>query len=141
MAKKINELPLLKLEYEAPNNVKVNHCLIRGSYPTEEFIKSLNNEEKVSLIALFKIWGENKGHLRNEHKFKKLEQHLVAILEFKDYQVRLAGFWKPNYNFNLIYGFKKKQDRWPQSDLNTMRKNYDAFAEEEKKRITVKAKK
>jgi len=58
----------------------------------------------------------------------------VAIFEFKDYQVRLAGFWRPDYNFNLVYGFKKKKDSWPQSDLNAMRKNYDDFINEEKSR-------
>ena len=121
---------MFKLEYEK-NNVKVNHSLIRGAYPTEEFIKSLNTEEKANLVGLFKIWAEARGQLRNGTKFKKLEQYLIAILEFKDYQVRLAGFWRPDFNFNLIYGFKKKQDKWPQSDLNTMRKNYDAFIEEE----------
>lgn len=127
-------LELLKLEYLAPNDVKINHCLIRNSYPTEAFISSLNTDEKRSLIALFKLFGEKKGKMDNGQKFKKLEDYFVAILEFKDKQVRLAGFWREHYNFNLIYGFIKKQDTWPQKDLNTMRGNYGDFIAEEKKR-------
>ena len=134
MAKKVEKKPeLLKLAY-TENGVIINHCLINDRYPTEEFIAALNKEEKASLVALFKIWAQAKGHLRNGTEFKKLEDYHVAILEFKDYQLRLAGFWRPGYNFNLVYGFKKKQDNWPKSDLNTMRGNYDAFIAEEKSR-------
>ena len=132
--RKVELLELLKLEYKGPNEVKVNHCLIRGTYPTEEFIKVLSREEKASLTALFKLFDLKKGKISNYTKFKKLEQYLVAIFEFKDYQVRLAGFWKENYNFNLLYGFKKKKDSWPSSDLKAMRSNYDEFIREEQNR-------
>jgi hypothetical protein len=125
---------LLKLAYQAPNDVKINHCLIRNGYPTEVFISSLNNEEKASLVALFRLFGEKRGKIENGQKFKKLEDYFVAILEFKDKQVRLAGFWREKYNFNLIYGFVKKQDTWPRKDLNAMRGNYDDFIAEEKRR-------
>jgi len=124
---------LLKLEF-SENGVNINHCLIRGGYPTEEFIATLSKDEKASLVALFKLWTQKKGQLINPNKFKKLEQFSVAIFEFKDYQVRLAGFWKVGFNFNLIYGFKKKKDSWPQKDLNAMRGNYNAFIEEENNR-------
>ncbi len=128
MAKKL--LPLLKLEFKGENEVKVNHCLIRGAYPTEDFIKNLSNEEKAGLLALFILFDQKKGNISNPTKFKKLEHYLVAIFEFKDYQVRLAGFWRPDYNFNLIYGFKKKKESWPKSDLKAMRSNYDDFIKE-----------
>ena len=134
MAKGQSNLELFMLGYPSGNNVKINHCLVRGTYPTEEFLNTLNSEELSSIIAIFRLFGDKKGVLSNPTKFKKLEHYHVAIFEFKDYQVRLAGFWRPEYNFNLIYGFKKKRDSWPQSDLKAMRSNYDDLIKEEMRR-------
>lgn len=125
--------PPLKLAYTR-NDVKINHCQIGGKYPTETFIDGLGDNEKISLVALFQIFADHKGRLKNGGKFKKLETYLEeAILEFKDYQVRLAGFWRKEYNFNLVYGMIKKQDQWPSKDLNAMRANYKAYVEAHEK--------
>ena len=117
------------------NNVKINYCLVGERYPVEEFIDGLTKKEKTEIISLFNLLDTNKGRIWNKQKFKKLEDNTYeAIFEFKTYQVRIACFTRPGYNFNLIYGFKKKTNRWPQRDLKAMKRNCRLFNEEEKKR-------
>lgn len=117
---------LFKIAYTL-NGVTINHCLIRDDYPTEKFVNDLTPDQVADMAALFRLFCENKGELRNGQKFKKLETYYVAILEFKTFQVRLAGFWREKRNFNLLYGLIKKRDDWPARDLNALRKNYDDF--------------
>lgn len=127
---------LFKVAY-THNGVTINYCLIRDDYPTETFIDSLTKDQAANVAALFKLFCDKKGVMNNGQKFKKLEKYCVAILEFKTHQIRLAGFWRDGFKFNLIYGLIKKRDDWPANDIAAMRKNYDSFIAEENSRSKV----
>ena len=127
--------PLLKCAYKAPNNVTINFCLVGDKYPVEKFIDDLSEGEQDEAIALFKLLGEKKGKIFNKQKFKMLcANECGNIFEFKAHQVRIACFTRPGYNYNLIYGFKKKTDAWPTHNLNAMEQNCRSFKKEEKRR-------
>ena len=129
---------LLKRAYDAPNNVRINFCLVGDKYPVEKFVEGLDEKDQNEIVALFMLFGENKGKIFNEQKYKKLGDSVCgAIFEFKAYQVRIACFSRPGYNYNLIYGFKKKRGKWPKSDLKNMNDNCSLFFKEEEKRKKV----
>ena len=121
---------LLKRAYNAPNGVKINYCLIGDRYPVEEFIDSMEEEEKIKILALFDLLGNERGRILNGEKFKKLDGD---IYEFKSSQIRLACFTGKGYSYNLIYGFRKKDNKWPKKHLSNMKRNHRTFKEEEEK--------
>ena len=73
MSKKIEAKELLKRAYDAPNEVKVNYCLVGNGYPVEEFMINLEEGEQDEIISLFELLGVKKGKLYNKQKFKKLQ--------------------------------------------------------------------
>ena len=77
-------------------------------------MNKLPEKERDEIMALFKLFGTNSGKITNKKKFKKLETTSHEnISEFKMFQIRIACFTRPSYNFNLIYAFKKKDKKWP----------------------------
>ena len=136
MAGKKKAKELLKQAYDAPNGVKINFCLVGNKYPAEFFFNNdLNEGEQNELISLFKRLGDEKGETSNLAKIKVLMRtERELIFEFKPYQVRVAYFLRPGRNYNLIYGFKKKTNKWPSKNLEAMKKNIKLFKKEEQRR-------
>ena len=110
----------------------MNYCLVGNEYPVEIFLDDLEKTEQIGVLALINFFDEQKGKLFNKEKFKKLEDSVCgAIWVFKCSQIRIAGFWRPDYKFNLIYGFKKKQNEWPQKEIKRLHENCKAFKKQE----------
>ena len=128
----VRKKKLLKKISDDLNNVEVNYCLIGNEYPVEIFLDSLESREQKRIVALIELFDEQKGKLFNKEKFKKLEDSdCGAIYVFKSGQIRIAGFWKSNYRFNLIYSFKKKQNEWPRIDIKQLHENCKIFKKQE----------
>lgn len=125
---KKENLVLLKEAYQDKNTkFTISYCRIGTKYPVEEFIESLGKAELTGLAGLMQFFAANNGNIKNDTKFKKLENHAtVAVWELKKHQIRIAGF-REGQNFNMFYAFKKKQDKWPKTNLNAMRKHLETF--------------
>ena len=135
MAGKKKAKELLKRTYDAPNGFKINYCLVEGRYPVEEFIDSLTKEEQSLLVALFGFLGSQNGRLSTT-KYKCLNVNICGMVyEFRIRQIRIACFTRPGYNYNLIYGLKKKTNKWPKKHMNNMKANCRLFKEVEEKGI------
>lgn len=125
-----------KKEKLSSRDVKINQCLVNNSYPTDDFLNTLKNDELIRIASVFKLFCDKNGKLHNKEKFKMFDRIFSeAIFEFKEYRVRLAGFWRPENNFNLIHGFKKKDRKWPKKEVNLLKRNFKNFQQEEKNRL------
>ncbi|MCY4644616.1 MAG: type II toxin-antitoxin system RelE/ParE family toxin [Bacteriovoracales bacterium] len=135
MAGKKKAKELFKRAYDAPNGFKINYCLVGDRYPVEEFIDGLTEEEQNLIMALLNLLGDQKGRL-STIKYKCLNINICGMVyEFKIRQIRIACFTRPDYNYNLIYGFKKKTNQWPKKHMSNMRANCKLFKEVEEKGI------
>ncbi|MBI3351503.1 MAG: type II toxin-antitoxin system RelE/ParE family toxin [Nitrospirae bacterium] len=84
-----------------------NKCLV------ELFIDTLPVSEQKKIFALLRRTAEH-GTLKNEQKFKKLENN---IFEFKADQVRVFCFFDKGKLIILTHGFLKKSQKAPKSEI------------------------
>jgi hypothetical protein len=83
-----------------------------GDMPAKEFVDGLDPAERRKVVVLFERIAE-KGQIHNREQFKKLRGD---IYEFKRFQIRIACF-QEGRNWLLVYGLRKKKDKWRESDL------------------------
>ena len=89
-----------------------------GRMPAREFLEATKGKgapterEKAGLYVLFQRMGEH-GSIRNTEQFRKEQSEIYG---FKKAQARVAAFQVSTVWF-LTHGFKKKQPRWPASEL------------------------
>ena len=86
-----------------------------GSCPAKEFYDSLEPTEQARLMALFQLIGEE-ARISNQEHFKRVEG--TDYFEFKKHQIRILCRFQPNGRLLLVYGFRKKRDRIPPSELD-----------------------
>ena len=88
----------------------------RGRLPAKEFVASLSPDDQAKLLALFKLLAEQ-GKIRNTEKFKRVEG--TGLFEFKSFQLRLLGDFRPNRRFLVAHGLHKKKDKLSRGDIDT----------------------
>lgn len=90
-----------------------------GNMPAKEFLEQERGRgapskvELAGLRHLFKLMADQ-GRITNDEQFKK---ERGSIFGFKKYQARVAAFQEGDVWY-LTHGFKKKKDKWPESELD-----------------------
>jgi len=88
---------------------------VRGRRPAREFYDALDAADQAKMNALLQRMSDF-GFIRNDEHFKKLEEHLF---EFKRFQIRILGDFRPGRQFVLAYGVRKQKDKHRPEDLRT----------------------
>jgi hypothetical protein len=91
----------------------------RGRHPAREFFGTLVLSDQAKVQALFGRLAElgPKG-LQNREKFKSLGRDGGDLWEFKSFQVRFLGDFRPGYRFVVAHGLVKKRDRLDRADID-----------------------
>jgi len=91
----------------------------QGRMPAKDFLDqtsgsdALSKVEKRGMYHLFRLMADN-GKITNGEQFRK---ERGEIFGFKKYQARIAAFQVGSVWY-LTHGFKKKRDKWPESELD-----------------------
>lgn len=88
----------------------------RGRMPALEFYKELSLEERQRLLALFKRLADT-GDIANREHFKSLGKSGDNLWEFKRFQLRFLGDYRPGGRFVVALGLRKKTDDLKRSDI------------------------
>ena len=91
----------------------------RGRMPGREFLNSQNEADQAKIYALFKQLADT-GQLRNREKFQKLTGS--ALFEFKSFQLRFLGDFRPGNRFIVAIGVRKKKQKASPGDLKAAEK-------------------
>lgn len=87
-----------------------------GACPARDFFKSLRRSDQVGLAKSFERLG-NDGFIRSKEHFKQIEG--TDLHEFKRFQIRLIGAWRPGGRFVIAHGIDdKKQDKLRKADID-----------------------
>lgn len=86
--------------------------------PARVFVMSQSTSDQAKLFALFQRLAAF-GVINNREKFKKVEDDLW---EFKSFQLRILGGFRPGHFFVLAHGVRKKQDHLSKADIVTARR-------------------
>jgi len=86
----------------------------------EPFFDTLTSREKKKILCTLKRIA-NSGIYLSKEKCKKIEN---GIFEIKAGQIRMPFFYHKEYRKHIVitHVFKKKQDRWPSSELDKANK-------------------
>ena len=86
-----------------------------GACPACEFFDGLSQLDKVKLMALFQLLGDQ-GKFYNREKFGQLGENLY---EFKSFQIRMPFAYAKNERRLILFthGFIKKKDRAPKDEI------------------------
>ena len=93
------------------------------SCPAEDYIKSLQEQDKKKVLRLLEFAAEN-GPPINRQKFHKVQGD---IYEFKSSQDRLLCFFQPNRVIVLTHGLRKKQDRLDKTEIERAERLREEF--------------
>lgn len=89
-------------------------CSPSGRLLAKDFLETVEQRDKKKVMALFQRMADyGEDGVANEQHFKHEEGEIWA---FKRGQIRIPCFRVENCWF-LTHGFKKKTDKWPQSQL------------------------
>jgi hypothetical protein len=106
-----------------------------GSIPQAyAFYLGLDDGDKAKVLTLFKRLADFGTQFHNREKFRALgEDYGPAgrdLFEFKSFQIRFLGDFRPGCLFIIASGMRKKKDHHEKSDLDSARKiliEYDAL--------------
>lgn len=91
-----------------------------GRFPAEEFYDSLSPEDQAKLLVLFRRLATT-GRIDNREHFKKLGQRAKSeaqnFWEFKRFQLRFIGEFRPGRFFVIAWGVRKKKDLLDPEDV------------------------
>jgi hypothetical protein len=76
----------------------------------------LDESDRAKVLALFQRLADT-GRITNEEKFKRVEG--TELFEFKSFQVRLLGDFRPGHRFVVTHGLRKKKDKHSKTDIDT----------------------
>ncbi len=99
-----------------------------GSMPAKEFVEGLDESDQRKLVTLFRRLADT-GKIFNREQFKLVDGN---IFEFKRFQVRV-GCFQVGSRWLLTHGFIKKQDRWPEAELERANRIRNEHVERERK--------
>lgn len=94
----------------------------RGSMPAREFyLDVLDDKDKAKILALFQRLAE-RGEIPNREKFRQLGKKAGpegrGLWEFKSFQIRFLGDFRPGKRFMVAHGLRKKRDDLPRADID-----------------------
>lgn len=85
-----------------------------------QFYLKQSESDQAKLLTLFKLLA-NVGRITNREKFKQLGEKAGSrgkdLWEFKSFQLRFIGDFRPGYRFILAQGVRKKRDDLRPADI------------------------
>ena len=87
---------------------------LNGSVPGKEFYENLSEQEKARVLALFSRLAEHR-QIRNREQFKKVEGY--ELFEFKKFQTRFLGDFRPGRRFVVATGLNKKSNKLKRTEI------------------------
>ena len=94
---------------------------LRGRTPALEFFKELAREDRQKVLSLFKRLADE-GEISNRELFKSLGKQGLGLWEFKRFQLRFLGDYRPGGRFLVAVGVRKKRDDLNDSDIDRARR-------------------
>ncbi len=92
----------------------------QGNTPARNYYLSLLEKERAKVNALFRRLAEQ-GVIYNREKFKRLGQKAggkgAKLWEFKSFQDRFLGDFRPGKRFLIAHALYKQSDNLSQSDI------------------------
>lgn len=92
----------------------------KGEMPARSYYLGLSDKDKAKLNALFQRLAEH-GSISNREKFKNLGPQAKGrgseLWEFKSFQERFLGDFRPGRRFIIAHALRKKSDNLPISDI------------------------
>jgi Phage derived protein Gp49-like (DUF891) len=89
---------------------------LRDRMPAKEFFLALDASDQRKIAALFQ-WLASDGRVPNREKFKGLGADSFGLWEFKSFQIRFLGDFRPGARFVVALGLTKKKDALKPADL------------------------
>jgi hypothetical protein len=81
-----------------------------------EFFQELKKEDRQRVAALFKRLANN-GDIASREHFKCLGKRGRGLWEFKRFQIRFLGDYRPGGRFLIAHGVRKKKNELDDSDI------------------------
>lgn len=93
----------------------------QGRLPAREFFEGLDEQDQAKVLALFGRLA-NQGRISNGENFKHLgsraKGEAKSLWEFKKFQIRFIGAYRPGRRFVVAHGLLKKKDDLQTSDID-----------------------
>lgn len=89
-----------------------------GQEPAYTFYLALDATYRAKALALFQMLAET-GRIPNREKFKGLGEQGFGMFEFKSFQIRFIGDFRPGKRFLVAFGVQKKKDELNRADIET----------------------
>ena len=91
-----------------------------GDMPARSFFLDLPRADQAKVLKLFQRLAD-RGSIINREQFKKLGQKAKGkgsdLLEFKSFQIRFLGDFRPNRRFIVAHGVRKKSDNLSSTEI------------------------
>jgi hypothetical protein len=88
----------------------------RGRTPALEYFKTLDPKDRQKVLSLFKRLADY-GDISNREHFKSLGKKGQGLWEFKHFQLRFLGDFRPGGRFLVAHGLRKKRDDLDPADI------------------------
>lgn len=88
----------------------------RLQMPARDFFLALDASDQRKVAALFQ-WLASEGRVPNREKFKGLGIQGKGLWEFKSFQIRFLGDFRPGARFVVALGLVKKRDELRPADI------------------------
>lgn len=93
---------------------------LKGEMPAREYYLKLPNPDKAKVNTMFQYIA-NSGFIKNREKFRQLGvkagTKARGFWEFKSFQVRFIGDFRPGGRFIIAIGTTKKKDKLSQDEI------------------------
>jgi len=93
----------------------------RGNLPAREYYRSLDEEDRAKMNALFGRLAAF-GQISNREKFKNLKPTAPDLWEFKSFQLRFIGDFRRGGRFLVAHAVRKKKDNLDRPDIEIARR-------------------
>ncbi len=104
----------------------------RRRMPALEFYRELPLAERQRILALFKRLADT-GDIASREHFKSLGKSGDNLWEFKRFQIRFLGDYRPGGRFVVALGLRKKTDELKRSDIEKASRILAEHDEQERK--------
>ena len=88
--------------------------------PARSYYLALSDNDTAKIVKIFQRFA-NQGFITNKEQFKKLGSKAKGegseLWEFKSFQHRFLGDFRPNGRFIIAHALRKKSDNLPTSDI------------------------
>jgi hypothetical protein len=94
-----------------------------GSIPALDFLSGQKPQHRARLFVLFTKMGDT-GRIHNREHFRKLDGE---FWEFKNFQIRMPCYFRPDRRVVVTHGFIKKKDSTDPSELRRAKSIKEAY--------------